>query len=274
MLVALQAALSLLPCEGACSIKPHKLWERHLRLAEMAITGSLHDEAGRCAKFIDGCKERLPYNATLRHMGKDWPPYGHTMVGHMRMQNIRSAIERVIHDSTPGDFVELGIWRGGACIYAAMTLDAYQQRSRHVYGFDAFGSMTYKSAEWSEFLAVSQEQVHHNFDKYGVPKDQYTLVPGRFEDTLPRWTGTGRPIAVLRIDGNFFQSHVVAFNTLYDRVPVGGIIILDDYEDPTVQRFWRHCVKRNPNLEGIMHEIGDQNGGWLQKKSGQRLVPL
>ena len=85
-------------------------------LAEMSITGSLMDE-------VPNLMGLARYDFGIRANGEDWPAAGHTMVGHMRLRNVREALMRVVRDGVPGGFAELGVWRGGTCIYARLLLN-------------------------------------------------------------------------------------------------------------------------------------------------------
>jgi hypothetical protein len=98
----------------ACAVAAASpLANRYIDLIENAVTGSLHDEAGRCimggdhytcsaTTGEDGKPVFAAYNSTLRLLGRDWPPYGHTMVGHMRLRNIRATLQRVAKDKIEG----------------------------------------------------------------------------------------------------------------------------------------------------------------------------
>ena len=54
--------------------------------------------------------------AEQRDQGRDWPLLAHTMIGTRRMENLRDCVESVIRRDVPGDLIETGAWRGGACI--------------------------------------------------------------------------------------------------------------------------------------------------------------
>lgn len=210
-----------------------------LNLVEMAVTGSLFDEAGQCVPSSPGgCSESKPYVKELRNEGLDWPVVGHTMVGHMRIQNVKKLLIDVISNAIPGDFAELGVWRGGVCIYARVLLNTYHQPHRKVHLFDAFESLPgYKTT--STYLAVPQSAVQHNFEKYNL-KDGYVFHKGLFKDSVPPFAKsfTGN-ISVLRVDGNFYDSYQDAMYYLYDKVPVGGYVIFDDVRThEAVMRFW------------------------------------
>ena|SRR5690348_17492519 len=56
------------------------------------------------------------FNPKLREYGLDWPSRAQTMIGMKRLANLRVLTESVIADNVPGDLIETGVWRGGACI--------------------------------------------------------------------------------------------------------------------------------------------------------------
>jgi len=253
--------------------------ERYLKLIEMAVTGSLTDEAGSCLETSPSCNVTKPFNASLREDGADWPPFGHTMVGHLRLRNVRTAIEETIANHIPGDFVELGVWRGGTCIYAKALYDVAGEVSRKVHLFDAFGEVPAFDAnpvykERSKFLAVSMEAVKHNFEKYGVLDDGVQFHKGLFKDTLPAFIASDpqQQVAVLRIDGNFYDSYQDALYSLYPMVPVGGIVIFDDVgEDGTPMRAWLD-FKSDNGLPEKLSKI-DHSGRWFRKEKDTKIDP-
>jgi hypothetical protein len=253
--------------------------ERYLKLVEMGVTGSLTDEAGSI--FGDCHSMPGPFNASARENGQDWPPYGHTMVGHKRLQNLRMAIEETIANNIPGDFAELGVWRGGTCIYAKALYDVYQQKSRYVHVFDVFGevpSFSKANAAYEEcvhILAVSEEAVRHNFIKYGAHDDNVKFHKGLFKDTLPTFTKdmTSGNIAVLRIDGNFYDSYQDSLYYLYPMVPIGGIIIFDDVmADPAAMQAWLDFKADN----GLTEELTrvDDSSTWFRKTADIKTDPV
>ena len=60
-----------------------------------------------------------PFDQTARVNGLDWPNIGYSMVGLNRLQNLQSCVEAVLAENVPGDLIETGVWRGGACIFYA-----------------------------------------------------------------------------------------------------------------------------------------------------------
>jgi O-methyltransferase len=67
---------------------------------------------------------RRKLDVPKRERGWDWPPEAETMIGRYRLDNIQDAIRTVIAEDVPGDWLETGVWRGGASIFARACLAA------------------------------------------------------------------------------------------------------------------------------------------------------
>lgn len=240
-------------------------------------------DAGRCDFSIPACAPpHQPYDAKARQFGNDWPPYGYTMIGKERLENFRAAIEEVNRKGIPGAIAELGVWRGGAMVMAAAIDQENVQRPqsngkrRHHYLFDAFGSIR-GYGKHEAFLSVNLERVKEAFRTFHVYDEKNVhFVKGLFNETLPAWSTRLREeegmIAVLRVDGNFYESYQDVMYALYESVPVGGIVIWDDIFHPhykDVLQFWRD-FKNDHGLTEEMVMIDDV-GGWFRK---QVTVPI
>lgn len=178
------------------------------------------------------------FDENKRELGLDWPSVAHSMIGKKRMDNLRMALCDVIEKDIPGDFVETGVWRGGACIFARSIMKSYGVTDRTVWVADSFAGLpepdakTYKADAGDthhtiEILAVSQEQVMDNFRVYGLLDDQVKFLKGWFKDTLP--SAPIENVAVLRLDGDMYESTMDGLTSLYAKVPNGGYVIVDDY---------------------------------------------
>ena len=76
-------------------------------------------------------------------------------------------------------------------------------------------------------LAVSLEQVKANFARYGLLDDQAVFVNGLFQDTLPSLDAG--PFALIRLDGDLYESTYVVFDALYRKLSPGGFSSSNDY---------------------------------------------
>jgi hypothetical protein len=158
----------------------------------------------------------------------------YSMIGYQRMSNLEECCVSCINCNIPGDFVETGVWRGGACIFMAGILKAYKIKNRSVWVCDCFKGVPAPEARDHNFdisiypqLAVSLAQVEENFKRFDLYTDQVKFLEGYFKDTLP--TAPIDQIAVLRLDGDLYSSTMDVLSNLYDKVSDGGYIIVDDY---------------------------------------------
>ena len=76
-------------------------------------------------------------------------------------------------------------------------------------------------------LAISLEEVKTNFSRYGLLDEQVAFLPGWFRDTLP--AAPINQLAVLRLDGDLYESTMDALTALYHKVSPGGFVIVDDF---------------------------------------------
>lgn len=187
------------------------------------------------------------YDDAQRIEGAVWPMYADTMIGLKRLDNIQTCIETVLRDRIEGDFIETGVWRGGACIFMRAMLAAYGITDRRVFVADSFQGLppldlsaypqdrdSTSINEKEKFLAVSQEQVVANFARYGLLDDQVVFLPGWFHETLP--TAPVAKLAVLRADGDMYGSTMETLTHLYPKLSLGGFCVIDDYALPRCKR--------------------------------------
>ena len=154
-----------------------------------------------------------------------WPAYAFTMIGSERLGNIRTLCQAAVEAGVPGAFVECGVWRGGACIYARACLP----EDRVVMVCDTFDGIPLDPAEtyWQDykFIKVPQSTVEASFRLFGL-LNNVRFVSGKFSDSLHTIID---PIAVLRVDGDMRSSTFDTLTHLYPLVSPGGFIILDDF---------------------------------------------
>lgn len=231
------------------------LQARYLDLMETTLTGAILDdpplltpqyeafyrEMARTIYKVDDVPmdEIRRFQSRLRESGWDCPSKAFTMIGLKRLRNFRRLIERVITEHIPGDIIETGVWRGGASIMARAVLAAYEVRDRKVFVADSFEGLpppdenAYPADSGSDLhmidtLAVSIEQVQENFLKFDLLDDQVVFLKGWFRDTMPRVPA--EKLAVIRLDGDMYESTIDPLRHLYDRLSVGGWVIVDDYD--------------------------------------------
>jgi O-methyltransferase len=176
-----------------------------------------------------------------------------TMLPRARLDNIEACVADVVERGVPGDLIETGVWRGGATIFMRGALKAYGASDRQVWVADSFEGLPEPDPVrfpieakfhnqplvrnvYRQFKA-DLEEVKANFATYGLLDARVRFLKGWFQDTLP-----GAPIerlSVMRLDADYYGSTMDALTALYDRLSVGGYVIVDDYGEDA----WTYCRK-------------------------------
>lgn len=161
-----------------------------------------------------------------------------TLIGSKLMDEFRFLIEDVELKQVPGEIVETGVWRGGACIWAAAVLE-HCKSDKNVYVCDSFEGLPKVSHPKETIsyddavsLVVPLEEVEENFRKFGL-LHRAVFVKGWFKDTMPT---LNIPVSVLRLDGDMYESTDDVLRYMYDRVSPGGYVIVDDYQLPSCRQ--------------------------------------
>lgn len=161
--------------------------------------------------------------------------FPYTMIGRARLDSLQQMVETVLRENIPGDFLEAGVWRGGASIFMRALLDLWNDSNRKVYVADSFqGLPPPKLSQDKDLnfhldptLSISIDLVQNNFARFGLLDDRVAFMPGWFEDTLS--APEPQRLAILRADGDLYKSTMDILDNLYHRVVPGGFVIIDDY---------------------------------------------
>jgi len=184
-----------------------RIRSRYLNLLETALVGTLYGDPGSQPW------SSREFHPDKRALGRDWPALAQTMIGSIRMRSLRHMYETVLLDDIPGDFIETGVWRGGACIYMKGILEAHGDTRRCLFVADSFQGLPPPNAaiyaadagdrhHTFEQLKVSRKEVENNFKKYGLLDDRVVFLEGWFKDTLPK--APIERLAILRLDGDMY----------------------------------------------------------------------
>lgn len=170
--------------------------------------------------------------------GYDWPANALTMIGLNRLNNIEFCVRNIINNKIDGDFIETGVWRGGATILMRALLAEMNVNERKVWLADSFKGLPEPNTQLypddkesnlhtRRILTVSKEEVEKNFKSFDLLDDKVVFLEGWFKNTLP--TINVQKLSLLRLDGDLYESTYIALKYLYPKLTSGGYVIIDDY---------------------------------------------
>lgn len=207
----------------------------YVDLLERTLTGAITDDPG----FAPALDPIIPlkYDERVRSRGADWPLRAVTMIGLTRLRHLGKLIRQVVTEQVPGDLIETGVWRGGACIYMRAMLAVLGDPDRSVWVADSFTGLPRPDPKYPadakylfhavKLLSVSLDEVKANFAKFNMLDERVEFLRGWFKDTLP--TAPIEKLAILRLDGDLYESTINSLDALYAKVSPGGFVVVDDY---------------------------------------------
>jgi O-methyltransferase len=153
----------------------------------------------------------------------------------------------ILEKDIKGDFIECGV-AAGSQIGAMQQAILDKQISRTIWGFDSFEGIPFAGIndteqpgigeidinkigvlETTSIASYSQEDVLKNFQLWNLPTNNLKLIKGWFENTIEPTSKEIKEIAMLRLDGDLYSSTYVCLEHLFEKVVIGGIIIIDDW---------------------------------------------
>ena len=235
--------------------------ELYLDLLKKAVTGNIYgaepDHDSRDIKtFVRAFTEHY------------FEKPAHAMVPTKRLDSLQCCVMDVLRRNVPGDLIEAGVWRGGTSIFMRGILQVLDVKDRRVWVADSFeglppvdpalhpkeakavGGPTIKDGYRN--FAASIEEVKRNFQAYGMLDEQTCFLKGWFKDTLP--SVPVETFAVVRLDGDLYESTRDALTALNPKLAPGGYMIIDDYGED----LWTECrraVDEYRHDHGIHDEI-------------------
>jgi len=173
-----------------------------------------------------------------------------TMTSPERLFSLIDACRYVSEAGIEGCVVECGVWKGGSSMAAALSFLNFGEANRNLYLYDTYEGMsapedvdkkvgddelaavkfqeTKMSEDSSDWCYSPIEEVSQNLATTGYPKERLRFIKGKVEDTLPTQS-PDEPIAILRLDTDWYASTKVELELLYPKLVKGGVLIIDDY---------------------------------------------
>lgn len=167
-----------------------------------------------------------------------------SLVGWQGMEATYDCTRQVLIEKIPGDLVECGVAQGGSALLIALVQKKYGGDSRRLWLFDSYEGLPDPTAKdfaggrtgshirplpKGSCLGTIEEVSRLLFAEHRLSERTVRLVKGWFENTLPATSPEIDAIALLRLDGDWYESTKVCLETLFDKVSSHGYVVLDDY---------------------------------------------
>lgn len=165
--------------------------------------------------------------------------------------SIRFAMDQTIsaiEQDLPGVIVECGVWKGGCSLAMLLAQRAvFGEVRRPVYLLDSFEGLPparerdgplaqawqvdTTSPIYYDNCRANEDGVRQMLLDHGFTTAEFVMVRGWFSDTVPHLARElgDRGIALLRLDGDWYDSTTVCLESLLPLVPESGFVLIDDY---------------------------------------------
>ena len=214
----------------------------------------------------------------------------YSMLSQGRLQSLYECVHYCEATNLQGDYVECGVWKGGAVGLMALANKRFGKTPRHLHLFDTFegipepdeaidGARAVREARQfgaeTKGRMVANPQLYENMGRgvgtlelnkeliegeIGYSPDYLHYHVGFFQDTVPEQASQIKEISILRLDGDWYASTKVCLDYLYDKVASGGFIIIDDYGayegcQKAVDEFFAKQPHRTPFMFRVDEEL-------------------
>lgn len=180
----------------------------------------------------------------------------YTMVTYDGLISLCDIVRNCEQKGITGDFAEAGVWKGGATALMSLVSSKFGNKPRMIHAFDSFIGLPEPIGEkdfdvrylnMEETFKISKEESKGNLrpinalcaeketfrkllvDKIGHPTDKLMIYEGWFQDTIPKAIDKIEELAILRLDGDLYDSYRISLEYLYPKVKTGGFVIIDDW---------------------------------------------
>ncbi len=216
----------------------------------------------------------LPDDPEFRELYPLVQPY--TMLSASRLWNLFRLARNACQQDLEGNIVECGVAAGGSSALLATAIARHSRRPRRLFACDSFSGMPAPTAA-DAHKGLSAEATGWGAGTCAAPEasllevcrrlgvaDFVEPVAGFFGETLPLNRDRIGSIALLHMDGDWYESTRDILVNLFDSVTAGGCVQIDDYGH------WDGCrkaVSEFTESRGLTFNIQpiDYTGVWFEK---------
>lgn len=169
-----------------------------------------------------------------------------------------------------GDIVELGTGKG-FLFYNIMCNYGDLLKGKKIYLCDTF--LSYKTDMLtgkqvpengvSKIYAQSYDQVKNSFAKWG----NIQLLEGLLPNSLKESNIKIEAISFLHVDLNFYKAEIECLEYLWDKISVGGLVLLDDFGNPGREAQMRAHLNFFTSKDQIILSLACGQGLIIKSKS-------
>lgn len=223
----------------------------YLSLLKTVLTGGHNESYPEPLRSVNGKRVNKGCGAWLPSCLLTWD-------GWARATALEGVVETIVSEKVPGDFAEVGVFRGGLSMYMqALLLVAGETESRDLWMVDSYQGMGSaeqikqlasavghqpdpKETKWDGKLthggtAASKEPgrlVLDTFMRLNLLRPNVKVLPGWVQDVLVEGCEQMSRLALLRIDVDLYAPTYIVLERLYPRLVPGGFVLFDDYKLP------------------------------------------
>ena len=240
----------------------------------------LHPDNAQAKKLLD----RLAKQSRTVEMAAPADEFGRmltvirpfTMMSEARLRTMYTNARRICEEDREGSFVECGVAAGGCSALLAYVIKTYSKRPRLLFCFDTFEGMP-KPTPADTHAGLAADESGWGTGTCAAPIDSLMQavravgaadvirpIKGLFRGTLPVTRESVGFIALLHLDGDWYESTRDILTNLYELVLPDGYLQVDDYGH------WDGCKKAvdeyllQKGVQPVIHAI-DGTGVWLKK---------
>ena len=152
----------------------------------------------------------------------------YTGIGRVRLDHLEGCLDTIREEAVEGDLVECGTGRGGSAIFMRGYLQAYSLWDPRLWVAGRFGGGSLPDDDDdTPTFPRDLNTVREAFSRFGLLDSRVAFLQGPLTRTLAE-APIGR-VALLRVDGHDPEEVRVALDALYDKIALGGFVVVDDY---------------------------------------------
>ena len=179
-------------------------------------------------------------------------------------------IKHCLAEGVPGDFAELGVWRGNS---AAVLAHFAAQHDRHVYLFDTFTGFDARDLRDADAHRPAQfKETSLDMVRQAVGHEAHTTyVQGFFPESVTPATERAT-YAVVNIDCDLYAPAKAALEFFYPRLAHGGILFVHDYASGLWPGVTQAVDEMRASTGEVLVFVPDKSGTVIIRKSVQGTI--